>query len=64
MTVIEEDDEVGDVFACDRTAAVWYFQAEVLVFDVGYDVWVRLGDAAELGLPVAVEDNPVDVAAA
>ena len=32
-----------------------------MVFRVGHDFRMRLGDAAELGFPVAVEHHPVDV---
>lgn len=44
------------------TVAVGDFKAEALIFDVGDDPPVGFGCAAELGLPVAVEDDPVDVA--
>ena len=41
--------------------AVRHLEAEVVVLRVGAHARVRLGDAAELGLPVAVEDDPVDM---
>jgi hypothetical protein len=35
---------------------------QALVLDVGEHPWMGLGDASELGLPVAIADHPVDVA--
>ena len=64
LAVIDQHDEVGQVAAHRRAEAVGHFEAEVVVLDVGEHPGVRLGDAAELGLPVAVEDHPVEVAAA
>ena len=63
MAVVDQDDEVGQVACAARRAiAVRHLEAEVVVLDVGAHRRVRLGDAAELGLPVAVADDPVDVA--
>ena len=44
--------------------AIRHFQTEVVVLDVGPHLGMRLGHAAELRLPIAVENDPVDVAAA
>ena len=54
----------GQVLAHFRTIAVRHFEAEVVVLDVGANAGMCFGHAAELGLPIAVEDHPVDVAAA
>src|SRR6218665_1225156 len=42
--------------------AVGYLQAQVVVLHVRAHARVRLGHAAELGFPVAVENDPVDMA--
>jgi len=33
-----------------------------VIFDVGFDLRVRLGNTAELSLPIAIEDDPIDLA--
>jgi hypothetical protein len=63
VAVIDEDDEVGDVFPHVGAEAVGHFQAEVVIFHIGDHLGMTFRDTAELGLPVAVEDDPVDVAA-
>jgi hypothetical protein len=35
-----------------------------MVFDIGLNSWMRLGDTAKLSLPVTIEYDPVDVALA
>jgi hypothetical protein len=55
-------DEAGEVDAVLGGAAVGGAEAEALVFDVGEDPRAGFGDTAELGFPVAVQDDSVDVA--
>ena len=64
VAIIHQDDEVGHVCARFRAVAVGHFQAEVVVLDVGTNPGMGFGHAAEFGLPVAVEDHPVDVTTA
>ena len=60
--VVDLDDEVGDVLAVFDAVLVGHGEAEVVVFYVGVYAILLLGDAAELALPLAVKDGPVDVA--
>jgi hypothetical protein len=62
VAVVDEDDEVGDIDEVLGTAARRDFKAEALVFGVGNDLQIGLGDAAELSFSVAVQGDPVDVA--
>ena len=64
VTVIHQHDEIGEVFAGLGTIAVRHFQTEIVIFDIGLDPRMRFRHAAEFGLPVAVENHPVDMAAA
>src|SRR2546427_11656773 len=64
LLVIHHQDEAGSIHARVRAVAVRHHKAQVVVFDVGADARMGLGHAAEFGLPVAIEDNPIDVAAA
>ena len=64
VAIIHAHDEVRQVLAHFRTIAVRHFQAEVVVLDVGANAGMRFGHAAELALPIAVENHPVDVTAA
>src|SRR6202040_4137859 len=41
--------------------AVWHFQAEVVVLGVGDHAGVSFGNAAELRLPIAVQNDRVDL---
>ncbi len=59
--IIHLHDEIGQVFPRLRAVAIGHFQTEVVILGVGDDLWVRLGNAAELRLPVAVEHDPVDM---
>ena len=61
VAVIHQHDEVGQIPPRLGAVAVGHFQAEVVVLDVGVDARVGFGDAAELGFPIAVEDDPVDM---
>ena len=61
MAVVYQDNEVGNVLPHRRAVTVGDFQTEVMIFDVCLNPWVRLGHAAKLSLPIAVENNPVDV---
>ena len=63
MAVVDQHDEVGQILAGFRAETVGHLEAEVVVLHVGSDLRVRLGDAAELGLPIAIENHPIDVAA-
>ena len=58
VAVVHQHDEVGQILARLRAVAVGHFEAEVVVLDVGAHLRMRLGHAAELGFPVAVEDRP------
>ena len=46
-----------------RTATVGDFETEAVVLHVGEHLGMRLGHAAELRFPIAIENDPVDVAA-
>ncbi len=61
VAVIHQHDEVGPILPHLGAVAVRHFQAEIVVLGVGDHLGMRLGHAAELGLPVAVEHDPVDV---
>ena len=61
VPVVHQHDEVGQILPRLRAVAVRHFQAEIVVLHVGAHLRMRLGDAAELRLPVAVEHDPVDV---
>ena len=63
MAVVHYDDEVGQIAARLGAVAVRHLEAEALVLHVRLHARVRLGHAAELGLPVAVQHHPVHVAA-
>src|SRR5437867_8225900 len=63
MAVVHKDDEIGPVHPRLRTVTVRHFESEVVVLHICPDARMRLNDAAELGFPVAVEDDPIDVAA-
>ena len=63
MAVINEYDEVRQVLPHFRSVPVWDFEAEIVVFDVGAHARMRLRDTAKLGLPIAIQHDPVDVAA-
>ncbi len=47
-----------------RAVAVGNFETEVVILYVGPHLRMRFGDTAEFGFPIAIEDDPVDVAAA
>ena len=64
VAVIHQNDEVRKVPARLRAEAIRHFKAEVVILDVGAHPRMRLGHAAELAFPVAIENHPVDVAAA
>ena len=57
--VVDEDDEVREVAAIRRGEAVGDFEAQVVVLGVGENLGVGFGGAAELGFPVAVQDDVV-----
>ena len=61
VAVVHEDDEVWEVAAGFGAVAVRDFQTEVVILDVGADLRMALRHAAELGFPVAIEDDPVEV---
>ena len=64
MSVVHQHDEIRKVPSRFGAIAVGHFQPEAVILDVGLDARVGFGHAAELGLPVAIEDHPVDVAPA
>ena len=64
VAIVHEHDEVGEVGARLGAVPVGDLQPQTVVLDVGADRRLRLDEATELGLPVAVADYPVDVAAA
>jgi hypothetical protein len=51
VTIVYQHDEVGDALSRFRAIAVRHSQAEVVVLDVGFHLWMRLGHAAKFGLP-------------
>lgn len=63
LPVLDQPDEIGKIRTRFRTVAVRHFEAEVLILHVRPYPRVRFGHAAELRLPIAVENHPVDVAA-
>ena len=63
VAVVHQDNEVGHVDAGLGLKAIRHLEPEPVVLDVGAHARMRLGHAAELGLPVAVAHHPVDVAA-
>ncbi|OQB36387.1 MAG: hypothetical protein BWY09_01949 [Candidatus Hydrogenedentes bacterium ADurb.Bin179] len=62
MAIVYLDDEIGNIAACFRAIAVGYFQSQVMVLHIGPHPGMGLGDPAELRFPIAIEDDPVDVA--
>ena len=63
VAVVDEYDEVRDVALRLAGKAVRHLEAEVVILHVGAHAGMLLRNAAELGFPVAVEHDPVDVAA-
>src|SRR5688572_29105669 len=61
-TVIDQDDEIRDVAPQFAAEVIRNFQAEIMILNVGAYLRMAFGNAAELGFPIAVEDDPVDVA--
>jgi hypothetical protein len=62
VAVVDPHDEVGEIAAHFGAVAVRDFEAEVVILDVGAFLGMGFGDAAELPFPLAVENDPVDVA--
>ena len=56
--IINEHDKVRDVRPHFRPKTIGYFQAEIVVLDVGFDVRMGFSNAAKLLFPAAVEDDP------
>src|ERR1700737_4864029 len=63
VPIIHTHDEVREVSPGFRAVAVRYFQTEIVVLDVGADAGMSFRHTAELALPIAVEDHPVNVTA-
>src|SRR5439155_917815 len=63
MAVVDKNDEVGPVHPRLRTMAVGHFESKIVVLHVSADARVRLGDSTEFRFPIAVEDDPIDMAA-
>ena len=61
MTIINEHDEVRAVYAHLRAETVRHIQPEIVILDIGMDTRMSLSYAAELGFPIAVKDDPVEV---
>ena len=62
VSVVHQDNEVGAVNPHFRTETVRHFKTEIVIFDVGADFRVMLGDAAKFTFPIAVEDDPIQMA--
>ena len=62
--IIDENDKVRDVGARFGGGAVRHLETEIVVLDVRFNPRMGFGHAAKLRFPVAIEDDPVDVAAA
>jgi hypothetical protein len=60
--VIDEGDEAGEVAVVLGDGTAGDFKAGALVFDADEDPGLGFGDAAEPGFPVAVQDDPGNVA--
>ena len=56
--IINENDKVRQVRPHFRPKTIGYFQAEIVVLDVGFDVRMGFSNAAKLLFPAAVEDDP------
>ena len=56
--------KVRDVDTRFGGGAVRDLETEIVVLDVRFDTRMGFGYAAKLRFPVAIEDDPVDVAAA
>lgn len=61
VPVIHPYYEIGPIFPRLGATAVRHLESEIVAFSVSDHPRVRFGDAAELGFPVAVEHDPVDV---
>ena len=64
MAAVDDNDKVWSVHPHFGGVAVGDLEAEVVILDVGLDPGMGFDHAAELPLPVAVEDDPIDVATA
>src|SRR5208337_3728346 len=54
-------DEIRQICAHLRAVSVRNFQSKIVVLDISLHAWVGFGNPAELGLPIAVENDPVDM---
>lgn len=59
--IVNEDDKIGDVGPHCGAVAVWHLQPEIVVLGKCFQPWMGFSAPAELGLPIAVQDHPVDV---
>src|ERR1700689_2146451 len=64
MPVVHEDNKVGTILAILGAIAVRHLESKVVILHVGLNTRMRLGHAAELGLPITVENHIIDLAAA
>src|ERR1700730_9033650 len=64
MPVVHEDNDVGTILAILGTIAVLHLESKVVILHIGLSTRMRLGHAAELGLPITVQNHIIDLAAA
>src|SRR5205823_14618131 len=62
-TVIDSNDEVGPIDAVLTAISIRNFETKVVIFYIRSNAWMRLGDATKFALPIAVENDPINVAA-
>ena len=63
VTIIDPDDKVRAVPSGLRTISVWNLEPKPLVLDIRTDTRMFFCNTAKFSFPVAVENDPVDVAA-
>ena len=63
VSVVNEHDKIRNILSGFRAITIWHFQAEIVVLDASPDFRMLFGDAAELSLPVAMQDYSIDMEA-
>src|ERR1035437_2005971 len=64
VAVVHQHDEIGEILPHLGAEAIGDFEPQVVILHISFYAGMGFGNAAELGLPIAIEDDPVDVAAA
>src|SRR5260370_35050977 len=62
VAVVYADDKIRQVSPRFRAIAVRHFEAKIVILDVGSNLRMRFGDAAEFSFPVTIKHDPVNVA--